>query len=484
MKISLANSIVAAVLITQVMAPLCGFCLDDKKKDGIVKSIKSGVVSVFSSNDHGSGFVIDRQGLILTSSSVVGDDKDHLHVKLSTGKVFKAKVIVNDPEKDVAILRVNPEAVEEQVVLVVSDNPALVPSAGDELVSIGVGETNQESVAVVSKVVRSAKEKISLDSQIEPDVFGGPLLNAEGQVVGINTLGTDIAVNPTLVGVPISLIKGKIDQAREQISGAVAPSSAALPDVPEIPFKVADLQKENAELFKDSNHKDYNFESKFFSVCVLTPPEGLDRLKQLANLKDVGKQKNGDEHETPGANESYAAENYYDKAVVTVLVIPRPRSCKDSKALTATKVALSVTSLATIALGPAALPIAIVSLASNGVHDKRAVKKDFLELSLVGEDNIAVATPIASGKVPFTKAMMTITNYPYKELVDKSYVGMYTFDARAFDTPKKLRLAVSAEGKRKVTSFDFSDKAKQRIIADFKPYWDYVAKVSTGKQSM
>lgn len=483
MKLVVLRSALVTLFTFQSVVCPTAFCMDSNNQQQIVDKVKNGVVSVFSSNDHGSGFLIDENGLILTTSQVVGDDKDHLQVKFNSGKVLKALVLINDLEKDVAVLRVNMKAVADHFVLAVESKGNKAVASGEEVIAVGAPEDSKENSFSVGKVSKATDNMIVVDSAIESAVFGGPLLDLGGNVIGINTVSADSAINPSPGGVPISLIARTIEQAKEKVSRSQEPASDLLPDVPEVPFQIGELRKENVDLFQDRNHKEYNFDSNYFSVCVLTPPEGLNRLKTLEELKRKEK-KGGEPAGQQEVEDSYAAEKYYDKAVVTLLVVPRPKYCKDSKGFYAARWALDITSWASIALGPAGLPISVAALAAHAVHDKRAVKRDFLQLSIVSDDDKPVSMPIASGRVPFTKTTMAITGCEYPELVDKSYIGMYTFDAHAFDTDKKLKLVVSAEGKKKATTFELPERVKKLIVEDFKPYWDYVAKLNSGKQTM
>jgi hypothetical protein len=92
-----------------------------------------------------------------------------------------------------------------------------------------------------------------------------------------------------------------------------------------------------------------------------------------------------------------------------------------------------------------------------------------------------VSQPIASGRAPFTKTTATITDCNYRELIDKSYIGVYMFDARAFETDQKLKLVISVAGKDKKTNIEFPDRVKKLIVADFNPYWKHVAELNKNK---
>ncbi len=160
----------------------------------------------------GTGFVIDKNGTILTNNHVVGD-ANIIQVKLSDGRELEAKVIGTDPPTDVAVVRIEAKDVRP---LPLGDSDAL--DVGDWVVAIGnpYGLSHTVSAGIVSAKGRT-KEDVQLDpagyydflqtdASINPGNSGGPLLNLRGEVVGINT-----AVNREAQGIgfaiPINMVK-------------------------------------------------------------------------------------------------------------------------------------------------------------------------------------------------------------------------------------------------------------------------------------
>jgi S1-C subfamily serine protease len=140
----------------------------------------------------GSGFIFDAKGLILTNAHVV-DQADTVTVLLKDGRQFKGKVLGEDTLTDVAVVQVEATGLPT-VNLGKSQN--LLP--GEWAIAIGnpLGLDNTVTVGIISATGRSGAEigisdrrvrYIQTDAAINPGNSGGPLLNARGQVIGVNT---------------------------------------------------------------------------------------------------------------------------------------------------------------------------------------------------------------------------------------------------------------------------------------------------------
>ena len=136
----------------------------------------------------GSGFIVSSDGIILTNAHVVRGAKE-VTVKLTDRREFRAKVLGADPKTDVAVLRI--EAKDLPVVSVGKTNEL---HAGDWVLAIGspFGFENTVTAGVVSATGRSLPDDSSVpfiqtDAAVNPGNSGGPLFNAQGEVVGINS---------------------------------------------------------------------------------------------------------------------------------------------------------------------------------------------------------------------------------------------------------------------------------------------------------
>ncbi|MBI2479219.1 MAG: trypsin-like peptidase domain-containing protein [Planctomycetia bacterium] len=137
----------------------------------------------------GSGVVIDKAGTILTNNHVV-EDADEVTVRLPNGTELIVAEIKTDPASDLAILRVEP--VDELVAARLGNSEAL--EIGDWVIAIG---SPFELEATVSAGIISGKGRgidkirrgrlLQTDAAINPGNSGGPLVNLDGEVIGINT---------------------------------------------------------------------------------------------------------------------------------------------------------------------------------------------------------------------------------------------------------------------------------------------------------
>jgi serine protease Do len=137
----------------------------------------------------GSGFVIDAGGFIITNNHVV-ENADEILVRLSTGKEFKARVVGRDDKTDIALIEIQGAASLRPVQLGDSDDLRV----GEWVLAIGnpFGLDNTVTAGIVSAIGRNINQGpydnfIQTDAAINPGNSGGPLLNARGEVVGINT---------------------------------------------------------------------------------------------------------------------------------------------------------------------------------------------------------------------------------------------------------------------------------------------------------
>ena len=136
----------------------------------------------------GSGFIVGADGIILTNAHVVRDARD-VTVKLTDRREFLAKVLGSDPKTDIAVLKI--EAKDLPTVLLGSARDLQV---GEWVLAIGspFGFENSVTAGVVSAKGRSLPDDslvpfLQTDVAVNPGNSGGPLFNARGEVVGVNS---------------------------------------------------------------------------------------------------------------------------------------------------------------------------------------------------------------------------------------------------------------------------------------------------------
>ena len=178
----------------------------------------------------GTGFIVSQDGMILTNKHVVEDESAKYTVLTNDGRRFEAKVLAKDPVQDIAIIKIDQTGLPV-LKLGNSDNVKV----GQTAIAIGnaLGEfRNTVSVGVISGLGRSIEAVtgrgfsaeqlegvIQTDAAINSGNSGGPLLDLNGEVVGINVA---VAQGAQSIGfsLPINKAKRDIDQVR--ISGKIS----------------------------------------------------------------------------------------------------------------------------------------------------------------------------------------------------------------------------------------------------------------------
>ncbi len=171
-----------------------------KAVPGVVEVLASGPTSSSgffgggTQSDQGTGFVVDTKGDIVTNFHVVANKLDSVHVRLNDGHVYGGRVIGRDASKDVAVIRISAPA-NELKPLTFADSSAL--QVGDSVVAVGdpYGLRNTATVGIVSALGRTILSPdnhkitgvIQTDAAINSGNSGGPLLNSQAQVVGVNS---------------------------------------------------------------------------------------------------------------------------------------------------------------------------------------------------------------------------------------------------------------------------------------------------------
>ncbi len=170
-------------------------------------------------NSLGSGVIISTQGYILTNNHVV-EGADEIKVGLHDGRSAEATIVGTDPETDLAVLKIK---IDNLPSITISE--AEVPRVGDVALAIGnpfgVGQT--VTMGIVSATGRSElgintfENFIQTDAAINPGNSGGALINAYGQLIGINTAIFSRSGGSEGIGfaIPVSIAKNVMQQIVE-----------------------------------------------------------------------------------------------------------------------------------------------------------------------------------------------------------------------------------------------------------------------------
>jgi len=188
---------------------------DDPFEDFFKKFFEGGPQQEFRQQGLGSGFIISKDGFIVTNNHVIEKAND-IEIILESGKKYQAQIIGKDPKTDLALLKIEPE----------EDLPAIsfgrsdVLDIGDWVIAIGnpFGLGHTVTAGIVSAKGRSLglgsyDDFIQTDAAINPGNSGGPLFNLDGEVVGVNTA---IFARAQGIGfaIPAAIAVNIIDQLR------------------------------------------------------------------------------------------------------------------------------------------------------------------------------------------------------------------------------------------------------------------------------
>jgi S1-C subfamily serine protease len=152
---------------------------------GIIEDVITEVVSIRTEKSTGSGFIVDPQGYVITNSHVVQGGR-FVQVRFFDGRVFDAQVVGADEFTDVALLKIN--GFFDSLKLADSDDVQI----GEKVIAIGnpLGLSFSVTEGIVSAVEREGpnglKAYVQTDVSLNPGNSGGPLINKEGEVIGIN----------------------------------------------------------------------------------------------------------------------------------------------------------------------------------------------------------------------------------------------------------------------------------------------------------
>ena len=161
----------------------------------------------------GSGFITNKNGIILTNAHVVSK-ADRVLVTLKDGREFEGEVKGTDEVTDLAVVKINPQGADLPIAPLGNSSQVQV---GDWAIAVGnpVGLNNTVTLGIISTLTRSSAQVgipdkridfLQTDAAINPGNSGGPLLNERGEVIGINT-----AIRPDANGIGFAI---PIDKAK------------------------------------------------------------------------------------------------------------------------------------------------------------------------------------------------------------------------------------------------------------------------------
>ncbi|MBE7702705.1 MAG: trypsin-like serine protease [Cyanobacteria bacterium SIG28] len=205
------------VLSVFLVLPCYSFDREESAVISLYEKINPAIVSVDSQLDDGlscgTGCIIDKRGLILTSAHVV-DNGENVIVTMHNGQDYAAQVLRRfGNNKDIALLKINVPTELKTVKL--GDSEKI--KVGQKVLAIGnpFGFNGTLTQGIISRI-DYAKNRIQTDAAINPGSSGGPLLNKNGEIIGINQAIYNPDNNISNIGIGFAI---PINTVKEYLSG-------------------------------------------------------------------------------------------------------------------------------------------------------------------------------------------------------------------------------------------------------------------------
>jgi S1-C subfamily serine protease len=212
-------------IIDKVVPAVVSIIVSDKKEDNKIFNLNDLPLDDDIKESGGSGFIVEKNGLILTNRHVVTKDS-HYYAVLNSGEKYEAKILDRDPLNDLALLKIDTEKELPTIPLGDSDTMKL----GKTVLALGnvMGLfKNTVSAGIVSGLSRSITAQIDKDDKpsemrgliqtdaaINPGNSGGPLINLSGEAVGIN-VAMIAGLENVGFALPINIVKRDLKEIKK-----------------------------------------------------------------------------------------------------------------------------------------------------------------------------------------------------------------------------------------------------------------------------
>jgi hypothetical protein len=406
------------------------------------------VVTVWSEFGHGTGFIVDKKGLILTSQRVIGPS-EIITVQFDPQHKVAATLLAADNEKDIAVLWANlapcPNCVAAPIAGV--DRKPTPVAVGDRIVAVSspMGPLKATASGIVSGL---DSESIASDIETDAWIAGGPVFNAQGTVIGLTSAAGQIKPGrgPSRI-VPIGKASALLDEARTKLTASTAPAATLLP------VESADVFPHDA-LEQVMEEKKFDFRSYFFDEgdyrVTLVTPIFIYRLRTGIKNEDEKRQakhKGRTIEPTPDVTEIWGLKNwapYLAEYTPVIEIMATSHMRETTKSI----------------LGRAL---------AGGVYSEpwqMKFKTDFYRMELkCGEKEIQ---PIQAGKVK----EVVDDSHQFTKVVNSSSMGFYSYPPDAI-SPSCGQVTLelhSLKDPDKATAKVLEGKTVERIWEDFEPY--------------
>ncbi|MEW5822030.1 MAG: serine protease [Cyanobacteriota bacterium] len=434
----------------------------------LINHLKNSVVTVETDRGAISGFIIDNSGLIITTNNIIEDSLDYNIILDGISKV-KANLVTEYPDKNIAVLIVNPEHIKDKTPIkfaqTTDNKPLLKENAKLFLIANPLKDQ-----ATIFEAKPTASSGNSLLTNIEMDYYmsGSPILNTKGQVVAIGYYKDLSLEGKEIVNdiINVADIYNIIDESKEKI----VENNISIPENNVITLNSRSFPNEIFEqaLETDFNIRNYTFKTGPFTVLLHSPPSyyNLNNKNKIEKHKLKRKKRNNKNQEAtyPGVNpdspfieiKEWCQETENFKPYLFIEVSPKTGQTSGSAAR----------GFASFLLGEAiGVP---VYLGSKTLE----FKDDFYNMELLV--NGKVVEPLRRGR-ELNQALY----YEYfKNLTTNSHSGLFYYDPLILisnnpEEPVNIEIRLyKASEKDTPINLKLKEKTIKLLLDDFQPYFD------------
>ena len=211
---SIALTFAAAIVWFIVAAA----CTTEKTVEEIVETTSPSVVQIKAGISGGSGFIISKDGFVVTNAHILGYERK-VKVWLSNGRNYDAEVMGSDNDADLALVKID---VDEQFDALPFGNPEDT-RLGMEVIALGFPLADIGGNLTVTRGILSSTRTLNgvdflqTDAAINPGNSGGPLINRQGEVIGVNTFKVSgFDVDNVGFAVSIARLEHRLDDMKER----------------------------------------------------------------------------------------------------------------------------------------------------------------------------------------------------------------------------------------------------------------------------
>jgi hypothetical protein len=380
----------------------------------IYEALNPAIVKILADGGEGSGFLVSSSGFIATNHHVVANSR-YLAAQFSDGRKVRAEIIILDPRHDVALLKINRTTVEGIRPL------ELLPPAEEAVLRAGTpvlafGSPLSQTFLMTQGIISKVEEGVLLgDFLIQPGNSGGPLVDIQGRVVGINTFAELQISGAVRVGV----LRNILTRPEVKSGESVEPSAELLPNLRARRYPPEALKAKILAAKVDT--RNYLMDGGKFVITAITPVligrlQVQDDLQQAANRMQRRGKKIKDPRYQPVDEPFYEwlrnATAYLDYAV-TIEIKPDFGTTAGSK-----------------------WGAVFGGLAGAEVMQNYEFKAEFEDFRLY-RDGVFIP-PVKPGR-QITE--QSLAGYLFK-FVDEAYSGMYVYAPDVFLTGREFRMDI------------------------------------------